>query len=123
MSTMSYAIPGALEQTMDTSSCVLMAPSEVMAVMRSLNLEYETVLETCPEPLPASGLVVCLPDMPVHPLPPGWAGVWARPEAPPAGAWVPLPGVALVDPQALAQALRAADAWRRERVQFAQQAV
>jgi len=61
--------------------------------------------------------------MPVHELPPGWAGVWARPEAPPAGAWVPLPGGAIADPQALAQALRAADAWRRERLQFSQQAV
>lgn len=123
MSSMSCAIPGAPEHTVDTSSCVLMAPSEVMATMRALNLEYERVLETLPEPPPASGLVVCLPDMPVHTLPPGWAGVWARPEAPPAGAWVPLPGVAISDPQALAQALRAADAWRRERLQFVQQAV
>src|SRR6266508_3727584 len=51
------------------------------------------------------------------------AGVWARPETPPGGAWVPLPGTAAADPQALAQALRAADAWRRERLQFAQHAV
>jgi len=123
MSTMSCAIPGALEYTVVTPSCVLMAPSEVIAAMRALNLEYENVLETFSEPLPASGLMVCLPDMPVHELPPGWAGVWARPEAPPAGAWVPLPGGAIADPQALAQALRAADAWRRERLQFSQQAV
>lgn len=123
MSTVSCAIPGVLEHTVATPSCVLMAPSEVIAAMRALNLEYESGLETFPEPLPASGLVVCLPGMPVHELPPGWAGVWARPEAPPAGAWVPLPEVAISDPQALAQALRAADAWRRERLQFSQQAV
>src|SRR5262249_52660693 len=123
MSTMSYTVSGAREDTVATPSGVLIPPSEVMAVLRTLNLECESVLETLPEPLPVSGLVVSLPGMPVHTLPPGWAGVWARPEAPPAGAWVPLPGAAISDPQALRQALQAADAWRRERLQFSQQAV
>jgi HD-GYP domain-containing protein (c-di-GMP phosphodiesterase class II) len=91
-----------------------------MAVVDALKLELGSILDTFPEPLPASGLVLCLPGMPIPPLLSGWAGVWARPESPPAGAWIPLPDVAITDAQALEQALRAADAWRRERAQFAQ---
>src|SRR5688500_16485164 len=102
---------------------VLILPAEVMAVVDALNLELGNMQETFPEPLPASGLIVCLPGMPIPVLPPAWAGVWARPEIPPAGAWVPLPEVAVTDPQALGQALRAADAWRRERAQFSQHAL
>jgi HD-GYP domain-containing protein (c-di-GMP phosphodiesterase class II) len=113
----------AVEEAVVTASCVLVAPSAVMAAVQALNLDLGSVLETFPEPLPVSGLVVCVPEMPVHDLPPGWAGVWARSEPPPAGAWVPLPGAAASDPQALGQALRAADAWRRERLQLSQQAV
>src|SRR5262249_56707254 len=42
---------------------------------------------------------------------------------PPAGAWIPLPDGAATAPQALGQALRAADTWRRERAQFSQHAL
>jgi hypothetical protein len=121
MHTTSYAISDGSEDASATP--VLIAPAEVMAVVDALNLELGSMQETFPEPLPASGLVVCLPGMPVPVLPPGWAGVWARSEIPPAGAWVPLPDVAVTDPLALGQALRAADAWRRERVQFSQHAL
>ena len=123
MSIMSDAISDVREDAQASTACVLIAPSEIRAAMGVLALEFGSVLDTLPEPLPASGLVVCLPGMSIPELPPGWAGVWARPETPPVGAWVPLPGVAAADPQALAQALRAADAWRRERWQFAQHAV
>lgn len=123
MRTMSYAMSDVLEDASATTACVLIAPSEVMAALGALDLELESVLDTFPEPLPASGLVVCLPGMPIPALSPGWAGVWARPEIPPVGAWVPLPDVAASDPQALGQAVRAADAWRRERLQFSQHAV
>src|SRR5262245_29278220 len=121
MHTTSYAIPDGIEDASGTP--VLIAPAEVMAVVDTLHLELGSMRETFPEALPASGLVVCLPDMPIPVLPPGWAGVWARPEIPPAGAWVPLPDVAVTDPQALGQALRAADAWRRERAQFSRHAL
>ena len=107
----------------DTSAApasVLIVPSEVMPVVATLKLALGSILDTFPEPLPASGLAICLPGMPIPPLPSGWAGVWARSESPPAGAWIPLPDVAVTDPQALEQALRAADAWRRERAQFSQ---
>src|SRR5262252_5228521 len=83
MHAMSDGSADALEDTVATLTCVLIAPSEVSAALRALNLEYESVAHTLPEPLPASGLVVCVPGMPVYTLPPGWAGVWARPEAPP----------------------------------------
>jgi len=121
MRTTSYAMSDGIEDASVTP--VLIAPAAVMAVVDALNLELGSMRETFPEPLPASGLVVCLPGMSIPVLPPGWAGVWARPEIPPAGAWVPLPDVAVTDPQALGQALRAADAWRRERAQFSQHAV
>src|SRR4029453_14167447 len=102
---------------------VLIAPAEIMAVVDALNLELGSMRETFPEPLPTSGLVVCLPGMPIPILPQGWAGVWVRPEIPPAGAWVPPPASAVTDPQAFGQALRAANAWRRERAQFSQHAL
>jgi HD-GYP domain-containing protein (c-di-GMP phosphodiesterase class II) len=120
---MSGTISNMREDVQASTACVLIAPSEIGAAMGVLALEFGSVLDTLPEPLPASGLVVCLPGMSIPELPLGWAGVWARPETPPGGAWVPLPGTAATDPQALVQALRAADAWRRERMQFAQQAV
>src|SRR5215831_1676632 len=123
MHTMSDGSADALEDTVATLACVLIAPSEVSTALRALNLEYESVVDTLPEPLPASGLMVCVPGMPVYTLPPGWAGVWARPEAPPSGAWIPLPEAAVSDPRSLRQALQAADAWRRERIQLLQQAM
>jgi HD-GYP domain-containing protein (c-di-GMP phosphodiesterase class II) len=121
MDTTSDAISGGFDDV--NAAPVLIAPAEIMAVVDTLNLGLESVRETFPEPPPASGLVVCLPGRPVPALPPGWAGVWARPGIPPAGAWVPLPDSAVTEPQALGQALRAADAWRRERVQFSQHAL
>jgi len=99
----SYAMSDGIEDASVTP--VLIAPAAVMAVVDALNLELGSRRETFPEPLPASGLVVCLPGMPIPVLPPGWAGVWARPEIPPAGAWVPLPDVAVTDPQALGHGL------------------
>jgi HD-GYP domain-containing protein (c-di-GMP phosphodiesterase class II) len=121
MQTTSYAISDGIEE----ASClpVLIAPAEILANVDALKLALGSLWETFPEPLPANGLVVCLSGMPIPILPPGWAGVWARPERPPAGAWVPLPDVAVTDLQALGQALRAADAWRRERAQFSQHAL
>src|SRR5262245_56359240 len=121
MHTTSYVMSDGSEDASVTP--VLIAPAEVMAIVDALNLELGSMRETFPEPLPASGLVVCLPGMPIPALPQGWAGVWARPEIPPVGAWVPLPDVAVTDPQALGQALRAADAWRRERAQFSRHAL
>jgi len=123
MSTMSGAISDVGANAQASTACVLIAPSEIRAAVGALALEFGSVLDTLPESLPASGLMVCLPGMSIPELPPGWAGVWARPETPPGGAWIPLPGAAAADPQALAQALRAADTWRRERWQFAQHAV
>ena len=123
MRTISGAISDVSAEAQASTACVLIAPSDIRAAMGVLALEFGSVLDTIPEPLPVSGLVVCLPGKSIPELPPGWAGVWARPETPPAGAWVPLPGVAAADPQALAQAVRAADAWRRERLQFAQHAL
>jgi hypothetical protein len=122
MRTMNGTMSNVREDTKTTDDCVLIAPAEVLAAVDTLALQIGSVLETWPEPRPASGLVVCLPGMSVPELPPGWAGVWARPETPPVGAWVPLPGIAAADSQALAHALRAADAWRRERLQSAQHA-
>ena len=120
MPSTSYAIADVIADTNATSANVLIVPSAVIAVAETLKLELGSIRDTFPEPLPASGLVLCVPGMPIPPLTSGWAGVWARPESPPAGAWVPLSNVAVTDPQALEQALRAADAWRRERVQFSQ---
>ena len=78
MHTTSYVMSDGIE---DASAIpVLIAPAEVMAVVDALNLELGSMRETFPEPLPASGLVVCLPGMPIPVLPPCWAGVWARPE-------------------------------------------
>lgn len=99
---------------------VLVAPADVLAVVATLALSYGRGVVTLPEPLPVSGLVVCVPEMRCSPLPSGWAGVWARSERPPAGAWIPLPPAAVADPQALEQALLAAETWRRERWAFAQ---
>src|SRR4030095_10007638 len=121
MHTTSYAMSGGIEDASVTP--VLIAPAEVMAIVDALNLELGSMRETFPEPLPASGLVVCLSGMAIPALPPGWVGVWVRPEIPPRGGWVPLPDSAVTDPQALGHALRAADAWRRERAQFSQHAL
>ncbi len=120
MRSTSNAISDISADTSAAPASVLIVPSEVMPVVATLKLALGSILDTFPEPLPASGLAICLPGMPIPPLPSGWAGVWARPESPPAGAWIPLPDVAVTDPQALEQALRAADAWRRERAQFSQ---
>jgi HD-GYP domain-containing protein (c-di-GMP phosphodiesterase class II) len=120
MRSTSYTIADVIADTNATPASVLIVSSEVMAVVHALKLELGSIRDTFPEPLPASGLVLCLPGMPIPPLPSGWAGVWARAESPPVGAWVPLPEVAVTDPQALEQALRAADAWRRERARFSQ---
>ena len=85
MHTTSYAMSDGSEDASATP--VLIAPAEVMAVVDALNLElgaWQNVSE-----LPASGLVVCLPGVPYSP--PGWAGVWARSEIPPAGTLGPTP--------------------------------
>ncbi|MBM3224152.1 MAG: GAF domain-containing protein [Candidatus Tectomicrobia bacterium] len=102
--------------------CVLIAPPEAMAAVRALQSAPDLVCSAWSEPTPPSGLVICGPETPVPALPPGWAGVWARCGLPPGGAWIPLDPAALHDVHALGAALRAADGWRRERVQFSQQA-
>lgn len=121
MPTISYAMSDVGEDVRAMTACMLIAPSEVMAAVGAIDLEFESILATPSVSLPVSGLIVCVPGMAVPALPQGWAGVWARPEAPPAGAWIPLTLAAVTDPQLLGPALRAADTWRRERLRFSQQ--
>jgi len=97
MRSTSNARSDVIADTSAPAASVLIVPSEVMAVVDALQLELGSILDTFPEPLPASGLVLCLPGMPIPPLLSGWAGVWARPESPPAGAWIPLPDAAITE--------------------------
>lgn len=103
-------------------SCPLIAPPEVGVVAAMAGLAMQYVGTVFPEPLPKSGVLVCLPGTPSYPLPPGWCGVWAHTEPPLDGPWIPLPAAMATDPQALGQALRAADAWRRERLHHTHEA-
>lgn len=103
--------------------CVLVAPTWVREFACRVGLELREVYTELPDPPGDSGLLVCTADTCVHTLPPGWTGVWARSEASPSGPWVPLPSALAQDPQAMCQALRAAEAWRHERLGFAQQDV
>ena len=105
----------------ESYSVALIAPVDVLATLGTLDQCFGHGSPVMPEPAPATGVIFCVPPMRLTALPSGWAGVWARPEPPPAGAWVPLPLAALTDPQALGHALQAADTWRRERLQFSQQ--
>lgn len=123
MSSMPCITPQATEQPHEPLTCTLIAPRALMATLRTLNVPDQALSATWPVPLPASGLVLCLADMPVPTLPPGWAGVWARPEMPPAGPWIPLPPLQATDPLALRHALQAANTWRREHLHFSQQVV
>ena len=75
MHTTSYAMSDGSEDASVTP--VLIVPAEIMAVVDALKLELGSMRETFPEPLPASGLVVCLPGMPIPVLPPGWASMGA----------------------------------------------
>ena len=55
MRTTSYAMSDVIADTSATPSSVLIAPSEVMAVVAALKLELGRMLETLPEPLPGDG--------------------------------------------------------------------
>lgn len=123
MRTRPGTMPQATEDAHDTLACVLIAPQTIMAALHTTDLTFSQMVETFPAPLPSSGLILCLPESPVQTLPAGWAGVWARHEAIPSGPWIPLPPTAVTDSQALGQALRAANTWRCERLQFSQQTV
>jgi HD-GYP domain-containing protein (c-di-GMP phosphodiesterase class II) len=98
----------------DTSTCFLVAPAWVEAVACAVGLQLTGIDTDLPEPPSAHGILVVLPHTPMHVLPPGWTGVWAHAEEPPAGPWVPLPPDAAGDPQALGRALWTAERWRRE---------
>lgn len=102
---------------------VLLAPAALLALLAPWACQLGRGVVTMPEPIPASGLTVSCAEMPCLPLPAGWAGVWARAEPLPAGPWVPLPPAALADPQALLQALQAAETWRCERWALAQHTI
>jgi hypothetical protein len=93
--------------------CLLVAPPEVVAVACTAGIEFTDVAAELPGSPPASGLFVCLPHSQVCELPPGWVGVWARPEALPQGRWVPLSASAVTHHHAFGPALQTADAWRR----------
>ncbi|MGE3541526.1 MAG: HD-GYP domain-containing protein [Candidatus Tectimicrobiota bacterium] len=123
MSTMHGTMPQVREQMPDPIACVLVAPGASLATLQASQLAFTHIVATFPEPLPPTGLVLCLPATPLTTLPAGWAGVWARAEAPPAGAWIPLPPLVAQEPQALRQALQAANTWRCEHLRFSQQAV
>jgi HD-GYP domain-containing protein (c-di-GMP phosphodiesterase class II) len=99
--------------------CLLVAPPEAVAVAYAIGLPFVAVSTHLPEPPPLNGIVVCLPDTaPILTLPSDWTGVWARPEPPPPGPWVPLPVSAISDTEAFGRALQTADAWRCDRRQF-----
>jgi HD-GYP domain-containing protein (c-di-GMP phosphodiesterase class II) len=95
--------------------CLVMPPRMQKAIDAS-GLCPAVVLDNIPNAHYSSGIFICVPDSTVRSLPDAWVGVWARQETPPEGAWIPLPVVALNDPQAVAQALRSAELWRQERV-------
>ena len=94
----------------------LVAPPEIATIAEGMELIPAGVGQTLPVPSPPSGILVCRPGEAVQELPYAWTGIWARPETPPNGAWVPLPVVALTDPHAVEQALRTAQQWRLERL-------
>jgi HD-GYP domain-containing protein (c-di-GMP phosphodiesterase class II) len=95
--------------------CLILPPGMERAVNAS-GLCPTAVLDHLPMPYSTSGIFICGPSSSVHPLPDAWVGVWARAGTPPSGAWIPLPVVALDDPQVVAQALRTAEQWRQERL-------
>lgn len=96
--------------------CCLVLPPEMQGAVQASGLCPATVLDNVPIALPDSGIFVCTPSSSVRHLPDAWVGIWACPGTPPDGAWIPLPVIALDDPQAVAQALRTAEQWRQERL-------
>jgi HD-GYP domain-containing protein (c-di-GMP phosphodiesterase class II) len=108
---MEQAAPGAAE----AYACFLVAPCEVVAIALAAGLQVTATAETLPEPPPTSGVIVCLVHTAVCALPTGWTGVWARPDGPPCGAWIPLPANTPLDAEVFRSALWSAELWRRER--------
>lgn len=115
-----HAGPDEASRHTDPDDCFLVAPLGLVTIARTAGLQPVGTSEAVPEPPPASGLLVSLPNGAVQELPPGWVGVWARAEEPPPGPWVPLPPVALDAPGALGRALWTAEGWRRERLGFSE---
>ncbi|MGQ4806746.1 hypothetical protein NKDENANG_00081 [Candidatus Entotheonellaceae bacterium PAL068K] len=105
----------------DIPECFLVASPEVAALARMAGLEFSGTAVDFPEPLPVSGLLVCVLSTPTRPLPPGWTGVWAHTDPPPDGGWVPLPAAVSTDPEAMKRALWTAETWRRERFRAIEQ--
>jgi HD-GYP domain-containing protein (c-di-GMP phosphodiesterase class II) len=105
----------AIEQR-DSNRCYLVAPLEIETIALQTGLEIAETTVGLTDPLQRSGILVCLPHMPMCLLPPGWTGVWARDEPLPSGPWVPLPPEMAGNSQALSRALWTAETWRRERL-------
>ncbi|MEE8290001.1 MAG: HD domain-containing phosphohydrolase [Candidatus Tectomicrobia bacterium] len=115
MSAVSLVMKSALGEESISHGCLLVAPPEVVEVAYNLGIEFTDVSAYLPVPPPSYGLVVCLPNFLVEALPSGWTGVWACPEAPPPGSWVPVPVQFATDLQALGRALQTAATWLQER--------
>ena len=112
----SEVIPEEAACVAEDYNCFLVAPPEVVQMASTAGLPVRHSAETIPAPPPASGLLVCLAHHTPQHLPPGWAGVWARADVPPPGAWVPLPPHVATDLEALKRAIWTAERWRRERL-------
>ena len=104
MSAVSLVMKSALDKNSISHGCLLVAPPEVVEVAYNLGIEFTDVSAYLPVPPPSYGLVVCLPHFLVEALPSGWTGVWACPETPPPGSWVPVPVQFATDAQALGPA-------------------
>ena len=104
-----------VESRAEGYACFLVAPVEVVAIALAAGLQVTATAETVPEPPPTSGVLVCLAGYARSQLPAGWTGVWARPDVPPPGAWIPLPANTSLDAEAFRCALWSAEMWRRER--------
>jgi hypothetical protein len=119
MGALSPAMWNAMSAGAERHDCLLVAPPEAVVVAYAIGLPFVAVSTDLPEPPPLNGIVVCLPDTaPILTLPSDWTGVWARPEPPPPGPWVPLPVSAISDNEAFCRALQTADAWRCDRRQI-----
>lgn len=101
--------------TSEHGLCLVVPPGMQLALHKS-GLRPTALFDKIPIPNPNSGIIICGPTSSVQILPDAWIGIWARPETPPEGTWIPLPIAALDDPQAVGLALRSAEQWRQERL-------